>query len=196
MSRTAIAIPERRKQLFEAATAVFARKGYANSLIEDIATEAGIGKGTIYRVIDSKDDLVVLVKEEGYALVAEKLRPITVLDLSPEKKLRRIIQELLELIHCYRETIRVVMNMDITVSHEKSRKSETLQSEIFSLIKLVIDEGIKKGVFSCSSSYLIAIQIFAVSHFWATQPECFSCSLDEYTSHTIHLVIAGLKADT
>ena len=49
--------------IIEAAARVFASRGYNGTLMADIATEAGIGKGTIYEYFDSKEDLFFAVFE-------------------------------------------------------------------------------------------------------------------------------------
>lgn len=49
---------EQRKQaILQAARAVFARQGYANTVVEDIAAQAGIGKGTLYLYFRSKEQI-------------------------------------------------------------------------------------------------------------------------------------------
>jgi TetR/AcrR family fatty acid metabolism transcriptional regulator len=40
--------PDKPQQIIEAAVRVFARKGYFNSRVSDVAREAGIAAGTIY----------------------------------------------------------------------------------------------------------------------------------------------------
>ena len=52
---------QKRMAILEAAARVFARQGYAGTVIADIAKEARIGKGTIYEYFDSKDDLFFAV---------------------------------------------------------------------------------------------------------------------------------------
>ncbi len=49
--------PERRAQLEESAVRVLLRRGLA-ATTKEIATEAGVAEGTIFRVFDTKDDLV------------------------------------------------------------------------------------------------------------------------------------------
>ncbi len=44
-------------KIIEAAISVFAREGLERGKIADIATEAGIGKGTIYEYFSSKEDI-------------------------------------------------------------------------------------------------------------------------------------------
>jgi AcrR family transcriptional regulator len=51
-------IPE---QIIDAAAAVFARKGFFTTAMADIASAAGIGKGTLYVYFPSKDDLFFAV---------------------------------------------------------------------------------------------------------------------------------------
>lgn len=63
-------MPEKKKsrreksfRIIEAAARIFARKGFSGTVMQDIATEAGIGKGTIYEYFSSKDDLFFAVFE-------------------------------------------------------------------------------------------------------------------------------------
>ena len=45
----------RRHSILQAARAVFARQGYADTVVDDIATQAGIAKGTLYLYFPSKE---------------------------------------------------------------------------------------------------------------------------------------------
>ena len=49
---------ERRVQIIEAALACFTRKGYNNTTMDDIVTESGLSKGSLYWYFKSKDDLL------------------------------------------------------------------------------------------------------------------------------------------
>jgi AcrR family transcriptional regulator len=52
---------QRRKQILDAALAVFSKKGYGESTIPDIAREGGMAVGTIYNYYPSKRDILVSV---------------------------------------------------------------------------------------------------------------------------------------
>ena len=54
----------KRKEILEAAARVFARDGFANTKISDVAALAGIGKGTVYEYFPSKDELFLQVCTE------------------------------------------------------------------------------------------------------------------------------------
>jgi TetR/AcrR family fatty acid metabolism transcriptional regulator len=48
---------ERRRQILEAALAVFTQKGYHNTNVSDVAAQAGVSQGTIYWYFESKEAL-------------------------------------------------------------------------------------------------------------------------------------------
>src|ERR1700719_395301 len=47
----------RRLAILGAARKVFARQGYADTVVDDIAIQAGIGKGTLYLYFPSKEQI-------------------------------------------------------------------------------------------------------------------------------------------
>jgi AcrR family transcriptional regulator len=57
---------ERKKQILDAATRVFAQKGFHEARMEDIANEAGLSKGTIYLYFKSKDDVIAAILDHFY----------------------------------------------------------------------------------------------------------------------------------
>jgi len=49
---------ETMEKIIKAAFTVIATNGFANATIADIASEAGVGKGTVYEYVQSKEDLL------------------------------------------------------------------------------------------------------------------------------------------
>lgn len=49
--------PQRREQILDAATGVFARAGFAAVSVDDVAAAAGISRAILYRHFDAKTDL-------------------------------------------------------------------------------------------------------------------------------------------
>jgi len=56
-------------QIVAAALEVFARRGFAAATVDEIAREAGLGKGTVYQYFDSKEDLFFA----GFRAVIERM---------------------------------------------------------------------------------------------------------------------------
>jgi TetR/AcrR family fatty acid metabolism transcriptional regulator len=59
--------PEKPQQIIDAAIRVFARTGYYNSRVSDIAREAGIASGTIYLYFKTKEEILVTLFREKMA---------------------------------------------------------------------------------------------------------------------------------
>ena len=51
-------VADKREAILRAAVKVFARKGFFNSKVADIAREAGIADGTVYLYFKSKDEIL------------------------------------------------------------------------------------------------------------------------------------------
>jgi AcrR family transcriptional regulator len=71
--RTVLQPDHRRKQLLEAATWVFARKGYRNASISDIIARAGVARGTFYLYFKSKEQIFLAIVEGFYGQVRRAL---------------------------------------------------------------------------------------------------------------------------
>jgi TetR/AcrR family transcriptional regulator, transcriptional repressor of aconitase len=81
-------VEARRNQILDAAWGCFARHGYHQTTMQDIATDAGISAGAIYRYYASKEAVLAAITErntERYAelladIKAEAQEPMDVLD--------------------------------------------------------------------------------------------------------------------
>jgi TetR/AcrR family fatty acid metabolism transcriptional regulator len=67
---------ERRAQILQAAAAVFARSGIDGARMDDIVTESGLSKGTLYWYFDSKEEIIVALVDEVVHLEYDNLRAL------------------------------------------------------------------------------------------------------------------------
>lgn len=54
---------QRRKEILDAANGLFAERGFSETTVEDIAQAAGVAKGTIYLYFQSKEHILVALKQ-------------------------------------------------------------------------------------------------------------------------------------
>jgi AcrR family transcriptional regulator len=71
--RTVLQPEERRQQLLQAATWVFARRGYRLTGVSDIIARAGVARGTFYLYFESKHQIFLAVVSAFHDQVAEAL---------------------------------------------------------------------------------------------------------------------------
>jgi AcrR family transcriptional regulator len=82
----------RLQAILDAALDVFGQKGFADTRLEDVAARAGIGKGTIYLYVSSKQALFEALVRSGIATPIEKLEArIMALDHPVEDTLRLLL---------------------------------------------------------------------------------------------------------
>lgn len=77
--------------ILDAADRLLARYGYKKMTMDDLALEAGIGKGTIYLHFPSKEEIALARIDRIISQLVERLREIAHTDLSPENKMRQML---------------------------------------------------------------------------------------------------------
>jgi AcrR family transcriptional regulator len=99
MTQTATSLRWKRRkearpsELLDAALAVFAEKGFAAARLEDIASRAGVSKGTIYLYYKSKEEILrALIKAIPLAMVERVSQSALGEGGTPEEMLRRVLQ--------------------------------------------------------------------------------------------------------
>jgi AcrR family transcriptional regulator len=94
-TRRRLPAAERRARIAEAATKVFAERGYADASMAEIASRAGVVASVIYDHYGSKRELAVeLLEQHGAAIVERTITGVTADD--PRELVRRSIELLFE----------------------------------------------------------------------------------------------------
>jgi TetR/AcrR family fatty acid metabolism transcriptional regulator len=95
---------KKRRQIINAATKVFCKKGYDESSISEIANEAGVADGTIYEYFDNKENLLINIPED-------KLRDFLRGLGTPENRLKELIREYCRLFDDNRDYTSIIVLM-------------------------------------------------------------------------------------
>lgn len=139
---------KRRMQIFDAASVVFGRQGYHKATVKEIAIEAGLGKGTLYEYIRSKQDLLFIVVEEGHRRILESVvKQINDASLSPEEKLRRAVQIQVGFIDHYSDAARALMPEVEGLTEYDRDRMEKVKENYLQVFRRILDEGVAAGVF-------------------------------------------------
>ena len=80
-------------KIIAAATKVFAKKGFFNARISDIAKEAKVADGTIYLYFNNKFDILISVFEEEIGKIIEQIKKAIEKETDPEKMLAIFAQK-------------------------------------------------------------------------------------------------------
>jgi TetR/AcrR family fatty acid metabolism transcriptional regulator len=146
-SATGMRDPDKPQQIIDAAVRVFARNGFYNSRVSDIAREAGIASGTIYLYFKTKDDILVTLFREKMAGFVTALRRAIAGEPDATAKLRRLVRLHFETLEAHPDVAEVVQ-VELRQGHKFFRGASAHEvSGYFDLIGSVLQEGVAAGVF-------------------------------------------------
>ena len=136
---------ERPRQIIDAAIRVFARAGYYNSRVADIAREAGIAAGTIYLYFKTKDEILVTLFREKMAAWVAFVRLEIAGERDPVAKLRRLVALHFDVLEANPD-LAEVLQVELRQGHKFFRGASAREvSSYFELIGGVLEEGIASG---------------------------------------------------
>jgi AcrR family transcriptional regulator len=83
--------PERYRAILEAACAEFAERGYERGNVNAIAERVGVGKGTLYNYVGSKEDLFLQTVEYAAGRVIAHVKAHVSPKASPRERMRQLV---------------------------------------------------------------------------------------------------------
>ncbi len=140
----------KRELIIEAAVRVFSTKGYHNTRMEEIALEAGVGKGTIYEYFSSKLHLFQEMMEESVRIYSQKLISFESESISFAEKIFLLLEGHIQFCKENKELTRIVF-WDTEIFDEElkewaliiRREKEGLMNEA---VQKAIDDGELKEI--------------------------------------------------
>ncbi|MEW5982648.1 MAG: TetR/AcrR family transcriptional regulator [Acidobacteriota bacterium] len=152
--------PDKYDLILRAATHVFARRGFFNAQVADVARDAGVAAGTVYLYFRSKDDLLASIFErwmdEGISEGRAALEGLT----DPVARLREIARRHLDRLGRDRDTA-VVFQVELRQSTKHMERFSASQlREYLGIIRGVIVEGQKTGAFRQDVNPTLAAKVF------------------------------------
>ena len=139
--------PDKPQQIIEAAVRVFAREGYYNSRVSDIAREAGIAAGTIYLYFKTKDDILVTLFRDKMAEFVGALRKAIAGEPDAASKVRRLVSLHFSMLEENPDLAEVVQ-VELRQGQKFFRGASSQEiGAYFALIGSVLEEGVAEGRF-------------------------------------------------
>ncbi|MBB5936338.1 TetR/AcrR family transcriptional regulator [Streptomyces zagrosensis] len=144
----AVPVPQR---LLDAATKLFAERGYDRTSVQEIVEAAGVTKGALYHYFGSKDDLLHEVYGRVLRLQQERLDALAGADAPVERRLRDAAADVV---------VTTIENLDDTkiffrsmhqLSPEKHKQVRAERRRYHERFRALIEEGQRSGVFSADT---------------------------------------------
>jgi TetR/AcrR family fatty acid metabolism transcriptional regulator len=151
---------DKRHRILQAATRVFARKGYFGARVSEIARRAGVADGTIYLYFKSKEDILVALFDEVMAEHLERGRRELDSIRGAAPRLQAIAEHHLRLFG-ENPDLAVVFQVELRQSTKfLERFTASWLQDYFSVISGVIEEGQREGALRADLPRKLATKAF------------------------------------
>ena len=156
----------KRNRILEASVKLFMVYGYRRVSMEEIARKAGVGKGTVYQIFNSKQDLMLCTIDFIGEMMSETVGAImTEEGITPIEKLRLFLNTLSERLTSVRTETLKDLETDFPEAFEKIQ--QTRQRIIIGNLTEMLRQGKLDGVYDPQLDEKLAahVVIGAADHF-------------------------------
>lgn len=188
---------DKHSKIIVSATKVFAKKGFFNARISDIAKEAKVADGTIYLYFNNKFDILISVLEEEIGKIIEQIEKAIEKETDPVKMMTIFIEKHLSAMKQNKNLAEVI--------HIELRQSDRLVKEYrntsfkqyIDVISKIIKKGQERGIYRTDILPDIAKRAFfgaldEVSRIWTT-PGNVQYSVEETSEQIVALFLNGMR---
>ncbi len=102
-------LANRREEILDAATAVFAQYGYAGADTQLLADRLGVGKGTLYRYFPSKEALFLAAADRGIRKLCQFIDDSLVGVVDPAERITQVVRSYLGFFAKHRELVELLI---------------------------------------------------------------------------------------
>jgi len=137
----------KKELIIDAAIKVFARKGFYNAKVADVAKMAGVADGTIYLYFKNKDDLLISLFETKMEEILQHFSSLIGKPIPADEKLREFIRLYFQMIE-QDQDLAEVFQVELRQSSKFLKHYHNQKFiDFLNLIGTIIQEGTKQQLF-------------------------------------------------
>ncbi|MFQ5899456.1 MAG: TetR/AcrR family transcriptional regulator [Candidatus Methylomirabilia bacterium] len=145
-------LEKKRRRILDAASRIFAERDYHAVSMDEVARVARVGKGTLYRYFDSKEDLYLSLIDEALVLLTDRLEEEQRADLPPAEALSRMIRAIVQTFCQHLPAFRVINSNEARLLLTRRQLFLSRRRRIALVLGRVLERGAATGVFRDVSS--------------------------------------------
>jgi len=160
-------IKTKQNDICVAAERLFAKKGYHNTSIREIAEQSKISIGSLYDYIDNKEDILFMLSQRFHSEIVKEVVKVLNSGHGVIQELKGTIETTLRVIDQFQEYVL------FTYRDSKMLKKEDLiavleqESFVTDTFTKIIKKGTEQGLFETDEPEIMANMINIMTHSWA-----------------------------
>ncbi len=198
---------ERRKQILDAASKVFAAKGFERATIADVAKEAGIAEGSIYNYFKNKADLLISIPRQiiqpNVEAVMGMMHVAAESPMPPEQLLPIVARNMVNVFQQNGHVFRILFSALPTMT--PSVRADYLNRVIFyiwDILEAYLRELVEKGILRQDLDPRILTRVFvgmfipfALLNFVLSPKDLPETDYDQVISEAVTVFLRGALAE-
>ena len=183
-----------RKKIIDAASVLYAKKGFADTSIEEISEMAGVDPLVTGTYVETKSAIMRMIMEDVLTIFQENLNTMIKGIDDPEEKLAVAANIYFKVVD--QQSEKALLIYQKSSSLDKASKSRVMQVDVSTIFAKIISEGIELGVFRRVDVDLMAYNILMMAHTWILKRWHFKNRLthDRYFKLQLETIMVALRA--
>ena len=137
----------RRHEIFHQVVPIVLKKGFHETSMQEIASAAGLGKSTLYDYFRTKDEILVYFFEDQLNDLTEEAQKIAMQNCSADVRLRKIMEAYVESLQANKSLFMKMTLESQRLRVESQKQIQKSRHAYQDMIRALIEEGIREGVF-------------------------------------------------
>jgi AcrR family transcriptional regulator len=186
-----------RKKIIDAASALYASKGFGATSIQEISETANVALPVTYHYVKKKSEIMRLIMEDVLNIFRESLIKEIRDIVDPVEKLAMAVILYLRVLDRQREKMLLLYQKSSSLDRNSKTRIMALEVEVSEIFSNIINEGIAQGVFKAVDVDLMAYNILMLSQMWILKHWHFKnrLTLDKYIDNQLVTIMDALGAE-
>ncbi|NFN06325.1 TetR/AcrR family transcriptional regulator [Clostridium botulinum] len=182
-----------KKSIFNSSIEVFSKSGYRGATMDEIATTAGLAKGTLYYNFNSKEEIFNFIVDNGLKLLNDEIASVNELNDDAIEKLKQVCKIQLTFMYEHNSFFRVLMSQLWGDEERQVILREKVKGHIKEIEKY-IQMGIEDGCIRKGDSEVMAYEFFGTLCSSAIYEliNIENVSLEDTINKTLEFIFNGL----
>lgn len=157
---------QRRVKILESAFELFAEEGYSGVTYQKIADRCNISRTAIYKYFKDKDQIFIYAIKLSTDKLSRKIKKVTDRsELTPVDKIRRVMHLTVKLLTDNQVFLSVVLDYLTSLKSSGTDVRRKARARTFGfqfLLRYLVDDAIKQGLFHEGDSDLMAERLYCI----------------------------------
>jgi len=152
-------IARRHEQICDAALKLFTRKGFHNTTVREIAEASGLGIGTLYAYIKTKEDILYLIYDRIFTQFRERmLAALQGID-DPTAQLQVALGTTFRIYHEYQDLVLLLYQESHVLGKTARQSLFEVDRSYVAFFRAILERGQQEGQFRPQDPNILAIAL-------------------------------------